>query len=246
MTSPLDPPSSDSEPMASRSFRAILNRSYFGPLLLLSVALLSVVLVGASSPQYGLGFTAGKTVTSLALALPIYLIVRYFTSVGYRLSRRGQLNVLCLLTVIVWGLQLALSAALPGFIAGQTANGGVAPRSQPDRAKESSVPRLPDGSVDWSQFTPIERPSSDAKLGAQSARPDTTAGPPPTYETKGWTQESTGSTEAGPWLNYAPPGTRYYRDANRVIYQLYPPGVRPQAEPANPFGLGDSSANVPR
>ena len=69
---------------------------------------------------------------------------------------------------------------------------------------------------------------------------------PPTYESKGWTQESTGSIEAGPWLNYSEPGTRYYRDAKRIIYRVYPPCVRPYAEPANPFGLGESSATVPR
>lgn len=68
----------------------------------------------------------------------------------------------------------------------------------------------------------------------------------PTYDSKGWTQESTRSTEIGPWLDYSPSGTRYYRDANRVIYRVFPPGVRPDAEAANPFGLGDSSEHVPQ
>ena len=44
---------------------------------------------------------------------------------------------------------------------------------------------------------------------------------------------------------YDPPGTRYDRDYKRIIYRVYPPGVRPDAEPANPFGLGDSKAEVP-
>lgn len=64
----------------------------------------------------------------------------------------------------------------------------------------------------------------------------------PTYETLGWTQESSESTEVGPWLNYDPPGTRYCRYGDRLIHKLYPPGVRPNAEPANRFCLGDSSA----
>lgn len=68
----------------------------------------------------------------------------------------------------------------------------------------------------------------------------------PSYDTEGWTQESTGSTEAGPWLSYSPPGTRYCRYADRTIVRLYPPGVMPNAEKANPFCLGDSTEYVPK
>jgi hypothetical protein len=68
----------------------------------------------------------------------------------------------------------------------------------------------------------------------------------PTYDTLGWTQDNTGSHETGAWLKYDPPGTRYCRNNERSIYRLYPPGVRPNAEPANPFCLGDSSATVPK
>lgn len=67
----------------------------------------------------------------------------------------------------------------------------------------------------------------------------------PTYETTGWTQESSGSTEIGPWLKFDPPGTRYCRNHDRSIQRLYPLGVRPQAEAANPFCLGTSSVTVP-
>ena len=67
-----------------------------------------------------------------------------------------------------------------------------------------------------------------------------------TYDSEGWTQESTGSKEVGPWLHYSPPGARYYRDATGTIYRLYPPGVRPDAEKANPFGLGGSTEHVPQ
>jgi hypothetical protein len=63
----------------------------------------------------------------------------------------------------------------------------------------------------------------------------------PSYNSEGWTQESTGSTEVGPWLDYSPPGTRYCRYADRTIYRVYPPGVKPNAEKANPFCLGDST-----
>ncbi|MEF8767958.1 MAG: DUF2628 domain-containing protein [Candidatus Accumulibacter phosphatis] len=63
----------------------------------------------------------------------------------------------------------------------------------------------------------------------------------PSYESEGWTQESTGSTEVGPWLDYSPPGTRFCRYADRTIYRVYPPGVKPDAEKANPFCVGDST-----
>lgn len=64
--------------------------------------------------------------------------------------------------------------------------------------------------------------------------------PKPSFDAEGWTQDSTGSAEVGPWLNYSPAGTRYCRYADRTIYRLYPPGVMPNAEKANPFCVGDS------
>lgn len=66
------------------------------------------------------------------------------------------------------------------------------------------------------------------------------------YDAQGWTQETTGSVVSGPWLNHSPPGTRYYRNSDGTIYRLYPPGVKPNAEPAIPFGLGDSTPEVPK
>lgn len=69
---------------------------------------------------------------------------------------------------------------------------------------------------------------------------------PPTLASEGWTQENTGSTESGPWLDYDPPGTRYSRMADGNIYRLFPPGVRPEAEKANSFGLDTSIDRPPR
>lgn len=68
----------------------------------------------------------------------------------------------------------------------------------------------------------------------------------PTFDSKGWTQESTGSSEVGPWLSYSPPGTRYCRYADRTIQRLYPPGARQNLAEANPFCLGESSESVPQ
>lgn len=69
---------------------------------------------------------------------------------------------------------------------------------------------------------------------------------PPTQDSNGWTQENTGSSEVGPWLNYDEPGTRYSRMANGMIYRFFPPGMRPDAEAANPFALDHSSDRPPR
>lgn len=66
------------------------------------------------------------------------------------------------------------------------------------------------------------------------------------FAAKGWTQESTNSTEAGPWLRYDPPGTRYCRNADGTIQRIYPPGLRPNAQQANPFCLHDSTRHVPQ
>ena len=67
----------------------------------------------------------------------------------------------------------------------------------------------------------------------------------PSYGTSGWTQEETGSAEPGPWLEYSPPGTRYCRYRSNEIVRLYPPGLKPEAGPANVFCLGNSFDRVP-
>ncbi len=68
---------------------------------------------------------------------------------------------------------------------------------------------------------------------------------PPPIDSKGWTQETTNSTTVGPWIEYSPAGTRYYRTFDGTIYRLYPPGVKPNAEPANPFGFSSSTLYAP-
>lgn len=59
----------------------------------------------------------------------------------------------------------------------------------------------------------------------------------------GWTQETTGSSEKGPWLRYMPQGSRFCRLADGAIVTVFPPGVRPQAEQANPFCASVSVAS---
>ena len=52
----------------------------------------------------------------------------------------------------------------------------------------------------------IPTPSPTARI--RKALPVETA-ERPTYDSKGWTEESTHSAEIGPWLKYSPTGTRY-------------------------------------
>jgi hypothetical protein len=68
----------------------------------------------------------------------------------------------------------------------------------------------------------------------------------PTLQTTGWTQESTGSTTFDDSGEPELPGTRYGRNIKGVVYRYFPPGARTDAEPANPFGLSESSSYAPR
>jgi len=68
---------------------------------------------------------------------------------------------------------------------------------------------------------------------------------PPTHDSKGWTEENTGVDFIDPYAAAAPTGTRYYRDFNGTIFRVYPPGIRSDLPAANPFGLADSTADLP-
>lgn len=58
----------------------------------------------------------------------------------------------------------------------------------------------------------------------------------------GWTQESTRSADKGPWLDYTPQGARFCRTSDGNIATVFPPGMKPDAEKADPACL---SASVP-
>lgn len=78
-----------------------------------------------------------------------------------------------------------------------------------------------------------QAPASDDEWRKKGS---TLVGAPPSFESaERWTQESTNSVDIGPWLQYAPAGARFCRLADRTIVTVYPPGVKPQAEKANPF-----------
>lgn len=49
-----------------------------------------------------------------------------------------------------------------------------------------------------------------------------------------WTQESTRSADKGPWLDYAPEGSRFCRAPDGTIVTVFPPGMKPGASEADP------------
>ncbi len=68
----------------------------------------------------------------------------------------------------------------------------------------------------------------------------------PTFHSKGWTMESTGQKHLNPEAEVVPPGTRYDRMANGIIHRYFPPGAKPDARDANPFGLDMSTRQIPQ
>jgi hypothetical protein len=189
---------------------------FLGAGVLFSAFALAVLFSDAGSMQFRLGLIVGQLAGAAALSLPIFLVWRFATASGRRQPLGVAFNVFSGLVVVAW---------LILFVVVKNALVSLEPR-----LKSESPVSLP-------KTEPRPQTSSNSSFIDFDAKP--------TYDSKGWTQESTGSTERGPWLNHDPPGTRYYRDAQRVIYRVYPPGVRPNAEPANPFGLGDSTPRAP-
>ena len=132
------------------------------------MALLSIVFTGSSSPQFGLGYTLGKIVISVAVAIPIYLLVRYFSAISRNMNRLGQINLLSILTATVWTIQIVAAAVVPGFIsAHMERTASELPRNV---GPTSSVRKLPDGASDWSQFTPVDKPKSATGCRASDDR----------------------------------------------------------------------------
>lgn len=91
------------------------------------------------------------------------------------------------------------------------------------------------GLYDKGQFDPSTARPFHGKLDDEA---------PPSFDVaEHWTQEKTGSQDKGPWLNHMPTGSRFCRMADGTIIAVFPPGVKPQAEKANPFCAMDSVAS---
>jgi hypothetical protein len=143
-------------------------RTGFGPLLVASVGLLTVAFAGSASPEFGVGYAAGKLVTSLALGLPVFLLLKYATRSGRRLAGLEAMNLLCVVVASVWVLQLALPLVLPSAgpdkVAAEEnlyAKFVQRPTPEPEQAGADVVNyRNPDGSTKWELFTPVEAASA--------------------------------------------------------------------------------------
>ena len=124
----------------------------------------------------------------------------------------------------VWAvLAKAAVAALPALLVVGTILAIVLPAIQTSKSEQ----------IDWERGKITPPPSEiDAFLAA----------PLSLEEAKNWTQENTGSSENGPWLNHAPGGARFCRLSDRTIVVLFPPGVRPQAEKAEAVCAAESVA----
>lgn len=148
-------------------------RTGFGPLLIASVGLLTVVFSGTASPQFGVGYAAGKLVTSLAFGLPVFLLLKYATGPGRRLAAVESLNLLCVVVAAVWVVQLALPLVLPSVMPDR-----VAAEENPYSkfvqrpAPEAMRYRNPDGMT--TPTTPEDcPPASGSRQCRHVCRPDT-------------------------------------------------------------------------
>jgi len=93
------------------------SQSYWlGISILISLTMLSIIFTGTNSFNYGVGLTLGRLFTSFGLALPIFILAKYATRYGRRLSAIASSNLLCMLIAAVWVIQVILIFILPGII----------------------------------------------------------------------------------------------------------------------------------
>ncbi|GEM_PF-3980802 len=85
--------------------------------------------------------------------------------------------------------------------------------------------------------------SAPASYSSQSQIDRFLDGATATYPGK-WTQESTRSSDKGPWLQYSPSGARFCRTPDGTIVIVFPPGARPEASAADPACLVASVESV--
>jgi len=129
--------------------------------------------------------------------------------------------------------------SLLGVSAGTTEDEVIAKLGRPSRAHLRNATKI----LEYSQYNAAFYLTQRRVYGIQLGVGERDA-QRPTLKSVGWTQESTGTTEVGPWLSADPPGTRYCRMADGTIYRLYPPGIRGSAEKANVFCLAESTTTV--
>ena len=185
------------------------------------VILVRLMFLATGVQTFDIATTVGVHV-GLAFFLLILALIPYFIASARAKKFGGKISW----SVVMNGATaIALVLSLGGFY-GQLQSVKQAPTSR--------------------QAVQPQQPPVDPQVPSTPEGNTPTYSSPPTFESEGWTQESTGSTEAGPWLKSDPVGTRYDRRHDGTIYRYFPPGVRPSAEKANPFGLMDSTDRPPQ
>ena len=99
-----------------KSPRPKLLETNFGLLVLASSILLTALLEGGGSFGFGIGMAAGRFFASVAIALPIFIVLRYATTTGRTWAARAALGMACLVTATIVVLLALLSAFVPNAI----------------------------------------------------------------------------------------------------------------------------------
>ena len=124
----------DSQPA---SHKGVLDTN-FSPLFLLSIVMLVFVFATDGSPMFRIGIVGGRLTVSVALALPVFLILRYATAFGGRWSKRACANAGSLLVSVAFICQTLLALFVPSAISALSHASPSASIPQP--ASEAAIP----------------------------------------------------------------------------------------------------------
>lgn len=118
----LDPPDSapiDTGDHATRKRPSPTEASAFLGLGVIATAFgFSFLFNAGQSIGFGLGVTAGRLLGASVVALPFFLIWRFFSSSGRARSQAAAFNVFAFLLVAVWVILAILTAAMPTLLSG--------------------------------------------------------------------------------------------------------------------------------
>lgn len=222
---------------------------FFGSIVLGVV--LALILESTGNPQLGkdIGLVGLKSCLGTSIVTIIFLFIVPFVLKRWKGDAKNLFQVLALvtigiaLTIIIPALssreQLAENIIIPTH---QVANKTISTHQNETWGENDKI--VSSSSTDFGENDQVVQLTKQ-KQGTQFDPSTAVMTSKPNLESQGWTQENTNSQDVGPWLQYSPRGTRYCRLADRTIVRVYPPGVVPNAEKANPFCLDSSTETVP-
>jgi hypothetical protein len=148
--------------------------AWLGALAVLSAALLVMVFAGIDSLQFRLGYVFGKLLVSIALALPVFVVVRFATQRGRRMKAAQVTNLLCFLMAGFLVVQLMLVATVPALIqrlglTSDTAPGVRAESSAGDGKSATSATGMFDDLMPYPPHGDVEGMMFGYRLGARYA-----------------------------------------------------------------------------